>query len=86
MLEKKAQAGTLESSDCLVVIEPAETFSIDYRGQNALIFKKRTAGIVGEIAARYGVSATVRIEDRGALEATLRARVETAFERALEKD
>ena len=84
----KAQAGTLESSDCMVVVSPAESYSLEYGGQNEAIFRRRTERIVGEISARYGLSgapgASVWIQDRGALEMTLRARVETAFERALE--
>jgi citrate lyase subunit gamma (acyl carrier protein) len=86
-LVKKAQAGTLESSDCLVVVSPADSHTLEYSGQNAAIFKRRTERIVMEIAKyRAPCGAAVRIQDRGALEITLRARVETAFERAAQKE
>jgi citrate lyase subunit gamma (acyl carrier protein) len=74
----------------MVAVSPAESYSLEYGGQNEAIFKRRTERIVGEISTRYGLSGTpgasVRIQDRGALEMTLRARVETAFERALKGD
>lgn len=85
MLSKAAQAGSLESSDCMVVVSPAESFGLDYKGQNSGIFMERTRRIARELAERYAPEgAEVRIQDRGALEITLRARIETAFERALE--
>jgi citrate lyase subunit gamma (acyl carrier protein) len=65
----------------MVVVSPADSYVLEYGGQNEAIFKRRTERIVGEIARRYAPAA-VQIQDRGALEATLRARVETAFERA----
>ena len=86
MLKRKAQAGTLESSDCLVTVEPSASSSFEYGGANAAIFRKRVSGITEEIAARYEGAASVRIEDHGAVEATLRARIETAFERASGKE
>ncbi|MDR1873636.1 MAG: citrate lyase acyl carrier protein [Synergistaceae bacterium] len=87
MLLKTAQAGTLESSDCLVVVSPADSHSLEYSGQNAAIFKRRTERIVAEIAKRCAPQgAAVQVQDRGALEATLRARVETAFERASKQE
>jgi len=81
-----AQAGTLESSDCMVVVTPAGDFILDYRGPNSGIFEERTRRIAKEIADRYAPgSAEVRIQDRGALEITLHARIETAFQRAVTK-
>ena len=80
-LVTKAQAGTLESSDCMVVVSPSEGYALEYGGQNEALFKNRTARIVREIAERYA-PALVQVQDRGALEVTLRARVETAFARA----
>ncbi|MDR1622321.1 MAG: citrate lyase acyl carrier protein, partial [Synergistaceae bacterium] len=57
---------------------------LEYGGQNEALFKRRTERIVREIAERYvpAGAASVQVQDRGALEVTLRARVETAFERA----
>jgi citrate lyase subunit gamma (acyl carrier protein) len=69
----------------MVVVSPSDGYALEYGGQNEAIFKRRTERIVREIAERYA-PAEVRIQDRGALEATLRARVETAFERASRED
>ncbi|GHS99727.1 citrate lyase subunit gamma [Synergistales bacterium] len=83
MIIKKAQAGSLESSDCLVTVEPADAYSMSYSGQNEAIFKRRTERIALEVAERLSASARVSIQDQGAIEVTLRARIETAFERAM---
>lgn len=83
MLSATAQAGTLESSDCMVTVAPAESFSLDYRGPNSAVFNERTRRIALEIANRCSPEgAAIQIQDRGALEITLRARIETAFRRA----
>lgn len=83
MLKSTAQAGSLESSDCMVVVSPAEVLEIEYKGQNSEIFKTRTLKIAEDIANRYGENnVAIHIHDQGALEITLRARIETAFERA----
>ena len=83
MIIKKAQSGSLESSDCLVTVEPSETYSLSYSGQNEAIFARRTERIALEIASALSLSAHISIQDRGALEVTLRARIETAVERAM---
>jgi citrate lyase subunit gamma (acyl carrier protein) len=78
-----ASAGTLESSDCLVTVSLAGN-GIEYEGANRSVFLNRTEKIVREAMKKYSVeNASVRIQDQGALEVTLRARVETAIERAL---
>jgi citrate lyase subunit gamma (acyl carrier protein) len=77
-----ASAGTLESSDCLVTVTLSGN-GIEYEGANRSIFFNRTEKIVREAMGKYSVeNASVRIQDQGALEVTLRARVETAIERA----
>jgi citrate lyase subunit gamma (acyl carrier protein) len=68
----------------MVVVSPSDGYVLEYGGQNEALFKRRTERIVREIAERYtSRGASVQVQDRGALEVTLRARVETAFERAL---
>jgi len=82
---KTTQCGTLESSDCLVTISESETLRIDYRGANAGIFRKRTEAIVKELLkGRDLASVAISIQDNGALEVTIRARIETAIERFLQ--
>lgn len=78
-----ASAGTLESSDCVVTVSPSETFTLDYRGANSVIFAKRTEGLVREMLDKHSVSgANVVIQDQGAIEITIKARLETALLRA----
>lgn len=85
MIVRSANAGTLESSDCLVTVMPAETIEIEYAGANEKIFRGRTEDLVREILGKYSLTGgAVKIQDSGALEVTLRARIETALERAME--
>ncbi|MDR1965642.1 MAG: citrate lyase acyl carrier protein [Synergistaceae bacterium] len=84
-ISKTASAGSVESSDCLVTVTPADSIEIDYSGANKKIFEKRTEAMTRAILAEYSVTAgRVHIQDQGAIEITLRARIETAVERALE--
>ncbi|MGC9372774.1 MAG: citrate lyase acyl carrier protein [Thermovirgaceae bacterium] len=79
------QCGTLESSDCLVTLSASEMFRLDYRGGNAGLFRDRTEALARELLDLYGLRAVaISIQDNGALEVTLRARVETAIERFLQ--
>lgn len=85
MIARIASAGTLESSDCLVTAAPAESIEIEYNGANRMLFRRRTEALVREVFRKYALTGgSVRIQDQGALEVTLRARVETAVERAME--
>lgn len=87
MRYRTAQAGTLESSDCLVSLMPGEEFSFEYRNNNGGLFAERTEAVVRETVERYGnPSLRVQISDQGALEATLRARLEIALERSRRKE
>lgn len=83
MLNGIGQSGTLESSDCLITVSPADRFELDYKGGNSMLFEKRTARVVEEVLAAFGESGVhVLIQDQGALEVTLRSRLEVALERA----
>ena len=78
-----ASAGTLESSDVYVEIEPWDQ-GIDLRLES--VVKGQFGGAieraVRETLAACGVErARITVSDRGALECVLRARVETAVTR-----
>ena len=80
---KHAAAGTLESSDVYVEIEPNEA-GIELELESVVIeqFGEAIRTVVHEVLEDCGVSgALVRISDRGALECVIRARVETAIRR-----
>ena len=74
-----AAAGTMESSDAYVEIEPAETLQIQLESVVQEQFGDDIRAVVAEVLADNKVEkANVRVIDRGALECVLRARVETA--------
>ena len=79
---KRASAGTMESSDAYVEIEPSDKLDVSIESVVAKQFGDRIDTAVREVLAECGVeSATVRVVDRGALECVIRARVEAAVKR-----
>ena len=82
-IRKKAFAGTLESSDAYVEIEPAEKgVEISVESVVKKQFGEKIKQAVLEVLEENQVeNANVRITDRGALECVIRARVETAIVR-----
>ena len=85
-VKKKASAGTLESSDVYVEIEPStEGLVIDLQSVVQAQFGDAIEAAVREVLQENGVAcATVKVMDRGALECVIRARVETAVLRSKE--
>lgn len=80
-IKKSASAGTMESSDAYVEIEPG-TNGISLQLESVVYqqFGQTIEKAVREVLAENGVeSANVHVIDRGALECVLRARVETAL-------
>lgn len=82
-IEKKAQAGTMQSSDLMVFVEPADTLTVEIESTVKRQFEPLIRARVEETLAACGVSAgKIRITDRGALDYAIRARVEAALRRA----
>jgi len=82
-IKKIAAAGTMESSDAYVEIEPAEGVCVDLESVVGQQFGQSITQVVREVLGEMGVeNAKVRVVDRGALECVIRARVETAVLRA----
>lgn len=76
---KSASAGTMESSDVYVEIEPADTLQVQLESVVQEQFGEDIRKVVGEVLSQCGVEkASVRVIDRGALDCVIRARVETA--------
>lgn len=76
----RASAGTLESSDAYVEIEPG-CGAVDVQIQSVVAaqFGVQIERTVREVLEECGVDdVSIRVVDRGALECVLRARVETA--------
>jgi citrate lyase subunit gamma (acyl carrier protein) len=79
---KKASAGTLESSDVYVEIEPGQGIQLELESVVEQQFGDSIRALVQEVLAEYGVeNARLRIADKGALDCVIRARVETAVAR-----
>ena len=79
-IRKNASAGTMESSDVYVEIEPAQTLDIQLESVVLAQFGQEIHSVVKEVLQENGIEkANVRIVDRGALECVIRARVETAI-------
>ena len=76
---KCASAGTMESSDAYVEIEPAEGLEIQLESVVQNQFGDAILEVVRQTLEQCGVEkANVRVIDRGALDCVIRARVETA--------
>lgn len=85
---KPAMAGTLESSDAQVSIEPGDG-SVKVSISSIVLnqYGKQIRKTVLETLSALGVEdAAVTVVDKGALDCTLRARVECAIYRASETD
>ena len=81
---KNAVAGTLESSDAYVQVEPNEA-GIEIVLESVVLtqFGDDIKASVMEVLAENEVkNAKVSVNDRGAIDCTIRARVETALKRA----
>lgn len=82
----QAAAGTLESNDVLVTVSPNEQ-GIELAIESIVLnqFEQQIRQAVLDTAQDLGVQAAhVALNDRGALECTIKARVETALRRASE--
>ena len=83
-IKKPAVAGTLESSDCMVTVEPGNG-SVELDLESAVIrqFGKQIRKVINETLDRLDVTdAKVTVVDKGALDCTIKARVECAVYRS----
>ncbi|HEX9291142.1 MAG TPA: citrate lyase acyl carrier protein [Anaeromyxobacteraceae bacterium] len=82
-IRKKAQAGTIQSSDLMVFVEPAEELVIEIESTVRRQFEHLIRDKIEEVLRAQGVTAgRVRVSDRGALDYAIQARLETALQRA----
>lgn len=80
---KTAAAGTLESSDALVTVEPGEGITLELQSTVMNQYGRQIKQTVLETLERLDVkNANVTVVDKGALECTLKARVECAVFRS----
>ena len=85
-IRKSAAAGTLESSDCLVTVEPGEGISLELSSSVMNQYGRQIKATVLETLERLEVKdAKVTVVDKGALDCTIKARVECAVLRSCDK-
>jgi citrate lyase subunit gamma (acyl carrier protein) len=86
---RSAQAGTLESADILIMIAPAEPgagVQIELVTPTMKQYGAMIRQAIEKVLAANGiVDARVHANDKGALDYTIEARVQTAIDRAVGK-
>ena len=83
VIEENAMAGTLESSDAQVTVEPGETLELEISSSVLNQYGRQIKETVMETLDRLDVKkGTITVVDKGALDCTLKARVECAVFRS----
>lgn len=83
VITANAVAGTLESSDIYVMVEPAQTLEIEVQSVVYQQFGQQIRESILEVARELGVeSGKISVNDKGAIDCVIKARVETAIKRA----
>lgn len=82
-IENDAIAGTLESSDAQVRVTPHQDLDVVVNSSVEAQFGDAIRALVAETLAELGVTAgRIQIDDKGALDCTLRARLIGAITRS----
>lgn len=77
---RPARAGSVESNDLLVIISPADDLSIDISSEVSLQYGDDIKRVIEDTLKEFGVEkAQIKVEDKGALDFTIKARVEAAI-------
>ncbi|MDO4588557.1 MAG: citrate lyase acyl carrier protein [Fusobacterium sp.] len=84
-LKKPAKCGTLESNDIFVILTPAESgIEIELESTVEKQFGAHMREVIKNKLIEMGVEGVkVQAQDKGALDFTIRARIEAAVARAL---
>ena len=86
-IKKAATAGTLESSDCMVTVEPGEG-KVDFSLESSVItqFANQIRKVALETLERLDIdNVRLTIVDKGALDCTIKARIEGAVYRSVDQ-
>jgi citrate lyase subunit gamma (acyl carrier protein) len=82
---KKGQAGTMQSSDLMVFVEPADELTLEIESTVKKQFEHLIRAKLEQVLAKQGITkGKIRITDRGALDYAIEARLEAALQRARE--
>lgn len=83
---KSAQAGTVESSDILIMLAPADAgtgINVELVSPTMQQYGAHIKNLITQTMIGHGISdVQIHANDRGALDCTIKARVITAIERA----
>lgn len=83
VISKAAKAGSLESNDLMIMIEPSDKLDITLNSVVKEQYGDKILKAINEVIDEEGVTkANIVIEDKGALDFTIRARMRTAIERS----
>jgi len=86
-IKKTGMAGTVESNDVMIMISPAQAntgITLTLKSPVKKQYGKKIEAAVVEVLTRRQVQdVIVDINDRGALDCTIYARVDTAIDRAM---
>jgi citrate lyase subunit gamma (acyl carrier protein) len=88
-IEKSAYAGTLESSDAFVQIEPISTdeIKIELRSSVEEMYGEDIIRLINDTIKELEVSNIhVKVQDKGALDYVIKARLQSAVLRALDEE
>ena len=84
---KNAMAGTLESGDILIQVEPGKGLQVYLQSSVSAQFGRQIKAVITDTLKGLGVeNASIKATDKGALDCTIRARVTAAVVRATGKD
>lgn len=84
-IKRPAKAGTMESNDVYVMIMPNQNEGIELDIESIVMkqFGEDIERVIRETLNEVGVNdAILKVQDKGALDFTIKARVETAVKRA----
>ncbi len=85
-IRRKASAGTMQSSDLMVVVEPSDKLQVEIESTVKKQFEHLIRARISETLKELQVSAgRIQVSDRGALDYAIVARIETAIRRAAEE-
>lgn len=80
---RNATAGSFESNDIYVIVTPNKEIKIDIESPVISQFGYRIREVIEETLRELHVdNVYIKVQDKGALDFTIRARIETALKRA----
>lgn len=85
-ITKPAKAGTMESNDIYVMVKPNENKGLDIKIDSIVIkqFGKQIEKVILDTLEQLNIKNVILVaSDRGALDYTIKSRIETAIKRAI---